>query len=133
MSALIKQASEHWQYVAPLLHKPANEEDYAALVGALDELLAIVGDDEDHPLASLASAMGDLLEAYDEQQRPMPQASGVEVLRYLMQEHRLSQADLPEVGAQSVISEILGGKRQLNVRQIRALSERFGVSTDVFV
>ena len=84
-------------------------------------------------MAGLAGAMGDLLEAYDERQRPMPQASDVEVLRYLMQEHRLSQADLPEVGAQSVISEILGGKRQLNVRQIRALSERFGVSTDVFL
>ena len=133
MSALIKQASEHWQYVAPLLHRPASEADYDALVGVLDELLAIVGDDEDHPLASLASAMGDLLEDYDQRQRPMPQASGVEVLRYLMQEHRLSQADLPEVGAQSVISEILGGKRQLNVRQIRSLSERFGVSSDVFV
>ena len=133
MSALIKQASEHWQHVAPLLHKPASEADYDALVGALDELLATIGDDEDHPLASLACAIGDLLEAYDERQRPMPQASGVEVLRYLMQEHRLSQADLPEVGAQSVISEILGGKRQLNVRQIRALSERFGISTDVFL
>lgn len=131
MSALIKQACEHWRYVAPLLSKPANE-DYDALVEALDELLAIVGDDEDHPLASLASHMGDMLLAYDETHRPLPKASGMEVLRYLMQEHGLTQADLPEVGAQSVISEILGGKRQLNVRHIRALSERFGVPADVF-
>lgn len=132
MSALIKQASEHWRYVAPLLSKPVNEDDYDALVEALDELLGIVGDDEDHPLASLASHIGDLLEAYDEAHRPMPKGSGVEVLRYLMQEHGLSQADLPEVATQSVISEILGGKRQLNVRHIRALSERFGVPADVF-
>ncbi|MNN05477.1 Antitoxin HigA [compost metagenome] len=132
MSALIKQASEHWRYVAPLLSKPANEDDYDALVEALDELLGIVGDDEDHPLASLASHMGDLLEAYDEAHRPMPRGSGVDVLRYLMQEHGLSQADLPEVGTQSVISEILSGKRQLNVRHIRGLSERFGVPADVF-
>jgi len=132
MSALIKQASEHWRYVAPLLSKPANEDDYDALVEALDELLSIVGDDEDHPLASLASHIGDLLEAYDDAHRPMPKGSGVEVLRYLMQEHGLSQTDLPEVGTQSVISEILGGKRQLNVRHIRALSERFGVPADVF-
>ncbi|MNZ97176.1 Antitoxin HigA [compost metagenome] len=132
MSALIKQASEHWRYVAPLLSKPANEDDYDALVEALDELLGIVGDDEDHPLASLASHMGDLLEAYDEAHRPMPSGSGVDVLRYLMQEHGLSQTDLPEVGTQSVISEILSGKRQLNVRHIRGLSERFGVPADVF-
>ncbi|AJE19579.1 helix-turn-helix domain-containing protein [Azotobacter chroococcum] len=132
MSALIKQASEHWRYVAPLLTRPANEDDYDALVEALDELLVIVGDDEDHPLATLASHMGDLIEAYDEAQRPMPKVSGVEMLRYLMQEHGLTQADLPEIGVQSVVSELLSGKRRLNVRHIRALSERFGVPADVF-
>ncbi|MDT4865490.1 hypothetical protein FQZ97_1002920 [compost metagenome] len=81
MSVLIKQASEHWRFVAPLLSMPTNEDDYDALVEELDELLAIVGDDEDHPLASLASRMGDLVEAYDEQHRPIPQISGVEALR----------------------------------------------------
>lgn len=132
MSALIKQASEHWRYVAPLLNKPANEDDYDALAEALDELLGIIGDDEDHPLASLASHMGDLLVAYDEANRLLPEGSGVEALRYLMREHGLGQADLPEVGTQSVLSEILCGKRQLNVRHIRALSERFGVPVEAF-
>lgn len=56
----------------------------------------------------------------------------VETLRYLMREHGLTQGDLPEVGTQSVMSEILSGKRQLNVRQIRFLTERFGVPADVF-
>ena len=50
-----------------------------------------------------------------------------------MEEHDLTQSDLPEVGSQGVVSEILGGKRALNVRQIRALSERFGVSPAVSV
>jgi HTH-type transcriptional regulator/antitoxin HigA len=62
----------------------------------------------------------------------MPKAEGVEVLRFLMREHGLSQRDLPEVGTQSVVSEVLAEKRQLNVRQIRALSKRFGVTADVF-
>lgn len=31
--------------------------------------------------------------------------------------------DLPEVATQSVISEILNGKRQLNIRHIKALTE----------
>lgn len=132
MSVLIKQASEHWRYVAPLLRKPTNDYDYDVLVEALDELLGILGDDENHPLASLASQMGDLLESYDEANRPLPKGSGVDALRYLMQEHGLAQGDLPEVGTQSVISEILGGKRQLNVRHIRALAERFGVPAEVF-
>lgn len=133
MSDLIKQACEHWLYVAPLLSKPASEDDYDALVEALDELLALGGDDEDHPLAGLASRVGDMIEAYDELRRPLPKAGGVEVLRYLMREHGLRQGDLPEVATQSVISEVLAGKRQLNVHHIRALSDRFSVPADVFL
>ena len=63
----------------------------------------------------------------------MPTPGGADSLRFLMEEHELTQSDLPEVGSQGVVSEILGGKRALNVRQIRALSERFGVSPAVFV
>ncbi len=50
-----------------------------------------------------------------------------------MAEHGLTQSDLPEVGSQGVISEILRHKRELNVRQVRALAARFGVSPAVFL
>jgi HTH-type transcriptional regulator/antitoxin HigA len=45
----------------------------------------------------------------------------------------LAQSGLPEVGNQSVISMLLSGARQLNVRQIQALSARFHVSPSVFM
>jgi HTH-type transcriptional regulator/antitoxin HigA len=45
----------------------------------------------------------------------------------------LTQAELPEVGSQGVVSEVLSGKRELNVRQIRALAQRFRVSPAVFI
>jgi HTH-type transcriptional regulator/antitoxin HigA len=63
----------------------------------------------------------------------LPDVSGAEALRYLMDEHGLTQADLSEVGMQGVVSEILNGKRELNVRQVRALAQRFGVSPAVFL
>ncbi|MNJ03561.1 Antitoxin HigA [compost metagenome] len=63
----------------------------------------------------------------------MPEATGAEVLGYMMREHGLTQSDLPGVGPQSVVSEILSGKRQLNLRQIRWLAERFNVPVDVFI
>jgi len=132
MSALIEQAAEHWRYVEPLLSKPTTEADYDALVEALDEMLMLIGEDESHPLASLASHVGDLIEAFDLEQRPIPPVSGAEALRYLMEERGLGQGDLPEVGAQSVVSEILSGKRKLNVRQIRVLAERFQMPVGVF-
>jgi len=49
-----------------------------------------------------------------------------------MEEYGLTQSDLPEVGSQGVVSEILNGKRELNVKQIRALASRFRVSPAVF-
>jgi hypothetical protein len=53
--------------------------------------------------------------------------------QFLMQQHGLKQGDLTEIGSQGVVSEILSGKRELNIRQIRALSERFRVSPATFV
>lgn len=60
--------------------------------------------------------------------------SGAEVLKYLMEEHELVQADLSkELGGQSIVSEILSGKREINNNQIKSLSRKFGVSPAVFL
>ena len=133
MSVLIKNAAEHWEFVSPLLRKPKNEDDYDKLVQALDELLEMTGVDESHPLMSLVDIIGDWIEEWDNKHHPMPKPSGADVLGYLMREHGLTQSDLPGVGTQSVVSEILSGKRQLNLRQIRWLAERFGVSVETFI
>ena len=63
----------------------------------------------------------------------MPEASPLGLLKFLMEQHDLSQGDLPEVGSQGVVSEILRGKRELNVRQIQALSRRFHLPGDAFL
>jgi HTH-type transcriptional regulator/antitoxin HigA len=63
----------------------------------------------------------------------MPACSGAEMLQFFMEEHGLAQSDLPEIGSQGVVSEILSGKRKLNLRQVRALAERFHVSPTVFI
>lgn len=81
----------------------------------------------------MLDTLGTVVHAYEEKHHALPDAAGADVLRYLMEEHGLSQAELPEVGSQGVVSEVLNGKRELNVRQIRALGERFHVSPAVFV
>ncbi|PWB37439.1 transcriptional regulator [Pseudomonas sp. NDM] len=118
--------------LSELLRRPDDEDDYDALVSAIDELLEITGDDESHPLMSLVDIIGDWIEEWDRTHHPMAKASGEEVLGYMMREHGLTQSDLPGVGTQSVVSEILSGKRKLNLRQIRWLAERFNVPIDVF-
>jgi len=122
----------YWAVVEPVL-TVRTKADYDRAVTRLNELLDEVGNDATHPLYGLMDTLGTLVHAYEVEHVEMPQASGVDALQYLMEEHSLTQSDLPEVGSQGVVSEILRGKRRLNIRQIRALSERFGVSPAVFI
>jgi HTH-type transcriptional regulator / antitoxin HigA len=70
---------------------------------------------------------------YEQEHASMPEVNGVDMLRFFIEEHGLTQSDLPEIGSQGVVSEILKGKRELNVRQIRALAQRFHVSPALFM
>lgn len=81
----------------------------------------------------LLDTLGTVIHAYEEQHYPMLECRGGDLLRFLMDEHRLTQADLSDVGSQGVISELIHGKRELNVRQIRVLATRFNVSPSVFI
>jgi HTH-type transcriptional regulator / antitoxin HigA len=110
-----------------------DEAHYAHMTQLLEALLEETGSNEQHPLMGLVDIVGDLIEDYETAHHHTPQATGLEALRFLMQQHGLKQSDLPEVGSQGVVSEILAGKRELNVRQIKALSEKFGVSAATFV
>jgi HTH-type transcriptional regulator/antitoxin HigA len=110
-----------------------SEKDYRKAVAVLDEILDEIAEDEEHPLADLAEALALFIHSYEEVHAKIPEAAGPEVLKTLMKEHGLTQSDLPEIGSQGVVSEILAGARELNVRQIRRLAKRFGVSPAVFV
>ena len=132
MSMKIREIQPHWTVIRPYL-SIRNEEDYDRAIEQMNELIDIVGTDEDHPMYEFLDTLGTLIHAYEEGNYPMPSVSGAEVLRYLMEEHGLRQVDLPEVGSQGVVSEILNGKRELNVRQIRELGKRFHVSPAVFI
>lgn len=132
MTIFTNQIQTHWQNIGPLL-TIRDEREYDVAVERMNELLDEIGTDESHPLYSLLDTLGTLIEAYEEEHHSIPEAKGADVLRFLMDEHGLTQSELPEVGSQGVVSEILNGKRELNVRQIRALAERFQVSSSVFI
>lgn len=129
----IKAAIEHWGFVAPVLVMPTNDLEYEALVEALDAVLDAGGADESHPLAVLADRMGELVARYEEAALPPLPATGLDAWRYLMEAHGVGQADMPEVASQGVVSELLRGIRDLNVRQVRALATRFNVPAQVFL
>ena len=107
--------------------------DYARAVEILDAILDEIGEDEKHPMAELADALSIFIERYESEHVRIPAAGPVAVLKFLMQQHGLRQSELPEIGSQGVVSEVLTSKRDLNARQIKGLAKRFGVSAAVFI
>lgn len=110
-----------------------DEAHYQRMAAMLEGLLDEAAGDEGHPAMGLVDIVGDLIADYEAEHHAMPEATGLQALQFLMTQHGLKQSDLPEIGSQGVVSEVLAGKRELNIRQVRALSERFGVSTATFV
>lgn len=110
-----------------------NAKHYTEMVNLADSLTEVIGDAKKHPLLDLFDLVSELIRAYDAEHYVVLDAPAREVLRFLMDQHGLAQSDLPEVGNQSVISMLLSGTRQLNVRQIQALAAKFHVSPSVFM
>lgn len=133
MNAQLKEIANVWPNIQNIFSVPHTEKDYKKLVDLLDSLIDEVGNDELHPLASLMETIGSLIETYETRKLPEIEGDPMDTLKALMEEHGTRQSDLPEIGSQGVVSEIISGKRQLNIRQIKALGKRFNVSPAVFV
>jgi HTH-type transcriptional regulator/antitoxin HigA len=103
-------------------------EDYLAVLDKLASKENPTGDEEKY-----AEVLMTLIEAYEEQHHAVPEASPLNVLRGLMDANNLRQKDLiPIFGSESIVSEVLHKKRELNNNHITKLSKRFRVSPAVF-
>ncbi|MCG3169356.1 MAG: Antitoxin HigA [Pseudomonadales bacterium] len=131
----VKTLVRHYEALCALvpLRPIRTEADYDAAVAALDGLLDAGAGGEQHPLAGLTATLGELIGDYEATREVAVSGSSVDILRFLMGQHALMQSDLPEIGSQGVVSEVLSGKRRLNARHARALAERFGIPAGVFL
>ena len=81
----------------------------------------------------LAELLTLLIEDFEEKRYQLRRTKPVDVLHFLMDQHRLMQKDLVDVfGAPSIVSEVLSGKRDLSKDHIRRLSARFHISPELF-
>ena len=107
---------------------------YEQTVAFMNQLVDLVGENERHPLTGLLDLVGELVAAYESRLHTVPDAPPREVLRLLMEQNGLTQADLRrELGGQPVVSAVLNGKRKINSRQAKALAARFRVSPAAFI
>jgi HTH-type transcriptional regulator/antitoxin HigA len=133
-----------------MLLAPATLDEYLALVRAfpllsirddehLDDAMAMIDHLIDKPDRTEAEeayldTLTDLVETYDNAHVDIPPVTGVEALRYLMEENRLKQSDLAHLfGSRSIISEVLSGRRRLALAHMERLAEHFGLPITVFL
>ncbi|MHB1559964.1 MAG: helix-turn-helix domain-containing protein [Isosphaeraceae bacterium] len=112
---------------------PIRDDDRLAKASAvLDQLLQ---EDLDRGQQDYLEVLTDLVEKYEEEHIPIPDASESDVLRELMRSHGLSQNALKaRTGiAQSTISAVLNGERSLTKEQVITLAGFFGVSPLAFL
>ncbi len=79
-------------------------------------------------------AQARLVTAYEAQKWPRRAPGTAEIVRYLMDQHGLSRADMaPILGTASRVSEVLRGKKGLSMTMVQRLRARFGVPADVLL
>jgi len=130
----LSDISAHWVALHEALGVGApmtSEAQYEQALSLVDTLMEDAAALETSPLAGLVTLLADRIREYEARVHPWPGASTpATMLAFLMAQHGLRQSDLPEIGSQGVVSEVLSGKRQLNLRQVQALAQRFGVPID---
>lgn len=129
----IKRAVKAWPMVSKVVSTIHTERQYNRAVKMLDQLIDEVSIKSDPVKESLIDTLGTLIKDYEDRNIEELKGDPIGVLKYLLEEHGLTQNDLKEIGSQGVVSEILNKKRQLNLRQVIQLSKRFSVSPSVFI
>jgi HTH-type transcriptional regulator/antitoxin HigA len=129
MSAALANPTEMIRRGAPRLIQSDEE-----LAQYTEELFALTTKSDLEPAEEQAVELLTLLiERYETDQYPVPEADPVEVLRFLLDQNGLSQRDIAsELGSETTVSLVLARKRQLTREHIARLSERFHVSPSVF-
>ena len=109
-----------------------NDAELEAYTNALFQLTA---------LESLSSAEVEaielltlLVERYEQEHYSIPAADPASVVRFLIDQQNLTQRDLiPQFGSESAVSMFMTGQRNVTLEQVRKLSARFKLPTDVFI
>jgi HTH-type transcriptional regulator/antitoxin HigA len=110
----------------------SNDEEFDRMVAQL-EALSI----PERPLSPEEDALATLLERliadYDDKFE-LPEQPPHEMVKFLMEQRELKQADLvPLLGSRAQVSDLVNGKRGISKAQAKKLSEFFGVSVELFI
>lgn len=109
------------------------EEENEAALARVDKLLFSDRDASAEERA-LANLLVVLIEAFEKEHYPIGHSTPLSMLKMLVAEHRLRQADLLDVfGSRTTASEVLRGKRRISRAVAERLGKRFGLPASAFL
>lgn len=83
---------------------------------------------------ALAELLMKLVQDYDDANYSLPDVEPYEMVKYLMEQRGLKQADLvPLLGSRAQVSDLVNGRRGISKAQVKALAGFFGVSAELFI
>lgn len=136
-SACSKISDTYLELVELFPLKPIeSEKDHKIALSVTEKIMnfLLTEKNPDEGIRIYLKTLSDLVSDYESAKFKSAAVSGKEMLAYLMELRGLTQSDLAkELGGQPIVSKILKGERELNLRQIKALAKRFKISPEVFI
>ena len=116
----------------PIATVITSEKEYDRIVAIVDRMA--VKHDPSVDEECLLELLSTLVEVYENERYPIPDAPAHVMIQQFMLDRGLRQADLVSVlGSRSLVSEVVNGKRKPSKLQIKNLGEFFGVSPGLFI
>ena len=112
-----------------------SDDEYSRIEEIFNRLIS-KGEDKLSPEENkLFVLLANLLEEYESRTlEPIPDLSPREILTVLMRENNLKQTEMTAIfGTQSIVSEVLSGKRDITKSQAKKLAEKFKMNVEVFI
>jgi len=108
-----------------------SEDQYREYCNLLEELVSEKGSDSVEDEIELLTM---LIEKWDDEHSTLNTADPVEILKYLMDEHKLKAKDIAAILGvnKSIVSEILHYRKGFSKEIIRKLADRFKVRQEAF-
>ena len=113
-------------------HVIHNDAELEAYTDALFQLTAL--ESPSHSQVEAIELLTLLVERYEQEHYSIPATDPASVVRFLIERQNLTQRDLiPQFGSESAVSMFLSGQRNLTIEQVRKLSTRFKLPTDIVI
>ncbi len=108
-----------------------NEEDLEMMQQVINRLLdkpQLTAEEREY-----LNVLGALIYEYEENQEPIPDIYGLELLKFILEERNLQKQDLLSIfESKSTLDDILGGQQDLTPIYIQKLANFLNISPDLF-